>query len=163
MTRIPKLAAIILGASVMSQIAAAAPNPSNDPRIDQQVRAFLTELNKDSTPIWKLPQPKPQDIITGLQNKTPVDMSKVSTVEKTITQDGKTVKIYIMTPETKSAKPGVLFFVHGGVWIVGNFANHQRLLRDLVVDSWTDRRVCRIHSVARQRSFRPSSTSPTLR
>jgi acetyl esterase/lipase len=135
MTRIPKLAAIIIGASVMSQIATAAPNPSTDPRIDPQVRAFLTELNKDNTPIWKLPQPKPQDIIRGLQNKSPVDMSKVSTVEKTITQDGKTVKIYIMTPETKAAKPGVLFFVHGGVWIVGNFANHQRLLRDLVVGS----------------------------
>ncbi len=28
-----------------------------------------------------------------------------------------------------------LFFVHGGVWIVGNFQNHQRLLRDLVVGS----------------------------
>ncbi len=119
----------------MSQIAAAAPNPSTDPRIDPQVRAFLTELNKDSTPIWKLPQPQPQDIITALQNKTPVDMSQVTTVEKTITQDGKTVKIYIMTPEHPANKPGVLYFVHGGVWIVGNFQNHQRLLRDLVVGS----------------------------
>ncbi len=135
MNRIPKLAAIIVGASFMSQIAAAAPNPSTDPRIDPQVRAFLTELNKDSTPIWKLPQPQPQDIITGLQNKTPVDMSQVTTVEKTITQDGKTVKIYIMTPEHPANKPGVLYFVHGGVWIVGNFQNHQRLLRDLVVGS----------------------------
>lgn len=34
-----------------------------------------------------------------------------------------------------SGTPGVLFFVHGGVWIVGNFENHQRLLRDLVVGS----------------------------
>jgi len=32
-------------------------------------------------------------------------------------------------------RPGVLFFIHGGVWIVGNFQNHQRLLRDLVVGS----------------------------
>ena len=31
--------------------------------------------------------------------------------------------------------PGVLLFIHGGVWIVGNFENHQRLLRDLVVGS----------------------------
>lgn len=29
----------------------------------------------------------------------------------------------------------MLLFIHGGVWIVGNFANHQRLLRDLVVQS----------------------------
>lgn len=119
----------------MSQTAIAAPNPSTDPRISPEVRAFLTELNKDSTPVWKLPQPQPQDAITGLQNKTRVDMSQVTTVEKTITQDGKTVKIYIMTPERPANKPGVLYFVHGGVWIVGNFQNHQRLLRDLVVGS----------------------------
>jgi acetyl esterase/lipase len=45
------------------------------------------------------------------------------------------VKIYIMKPEHVTGKPGVLLFIHGGVWIVGNFQNHQRLLRDLVVGS----------------------------
>ena len=38
------------------------------------------------------------------------------------------MKLYIMKPEHVSGKPGVLFFIHGGVWIVGNFQNHQRLL-----------------------------------
>jgi acetyl esterase/lipase len=32
-------------------------------------------------------------------------------------------------------KPGVLLFIHGGVWIVGNFQNHQCLMLDLVVGS----------------------------
>jgi acetyl esterase/lipase len=108
---------------------------ATDPRIDPQVRIFLADLNKDSSPFWQLPQPKPQEILTALQNKTPVDMSGVTTVEKTITQDGHTVKLYIMTPEHAADKPGVLLFIHGGVWIVGNFQNHQRLLRDLVVGS----------------------------
>ncbi len=119
----------------MTHTIAAPQDPSTDPRIDPQVRAFLTELNKDSSPFWELPQPQPQDILTGLQNKIPVDMSGVTTVEKTITQDGQSAKIYIMTPEHVTGKPGVLFFIHGGVWIVGNFENHQRLLRDLVVGS----------------------------
>lgn len=119
----------------MIQPAFAASNPSTDPQIDPQERAFLTELNKDSSPFWELPQPKPQEILTALQNKTPVDMSGVTTVEKTIIQDGRTVKLYIMKPEHITAKPGVLFFVHGGVWIVGSFQNHQRLLRDLVLGS----------------------------
>jgi len=120
----------------MTQLAAAqAPNAATDPRIDPQVRAFLADLNKNSSPFWELPQPKPQEILTGLQNQTPVDMSGVTTVEKTITQDGRNVKLYIMTPQNVKGKPGVLFFVHGGVWIVGNFQNHQRLLRDLVVGS----------------------------
>ncbi|MGO4726899.1 MULTISPECIES: alpha/beta hydrolase [unclassified Inquilinus] len=119
----------------MSQTAAAAPDAATDPRIDPQVRSFLAEINKDSSPFWELPQPKPQEILTALQSQTPVDVSGVTTTERTITQDGRSVKIYVMKPEHVSGKPGVLLFIHGGVWIVGNFANHQRLLRDLVVGS----------------------------
>ena len=132
------LATLTLGGMmVMSQLATAKtlPNAATDPRIDPQVRSFLAELNKDSSPYWELPQPKPQETLTALQNKTPVDMSGVTTVEKTITQDGRTVKLHIMTPQQVKGKPGVLLFIHGGVWIAGNFQNHQRLLRDLVVGS----------------------------
>jgi acetyl esterase/lipase len=121
---------------MMTQAANAAPqDPATDPRIDPAVRSFLAKINEDTSPFWELPQPKPQEILTGLQNATPVDMSGVTTVERTITQDGRSVKIYVMKPERVSGKPGVLLFIHGGVWIVGNFANHQRLLRDLVVGS----------------------------
>lgn len=45
----------------MAQLAVAqAPDAATDTRIDPQVRAFLAELNKDSSPFWELPQPKPQ-------------------------------------------------------------------------------------------------------
>ncbi|WP_409934714.1 alpha/beta hydrolase [Paraburkholderia sp. BCC1884] len=116
-------------------LAAEPVDPATDPNIDPQIRTFLDKLNKDSSPFWELPQPKPQDILTNLQNQTPVDMSGVTTTDRTITEDGRTVKIYIMKPDHVDGTPGVLFFIHGGVWIVGNFANHQRLLRDLVVGS----------------------------
>lgn len=129
------LATFSLGAILMIQTAFAAPDAATDPRIDPQVRSFLAKINKDSSPFWELPQPKPQEILTGLQAQTIVDMSGVTTSERTITQDGRTVKLYIMKPEQMSSNPGVLFFIHGGVWIVGNFQNHQRPLRDLVVGS----------------------------
>jgi acetyl esterase/lipase len=122
----------------MTQIAAKAadiPDASNDPRIDPQVRLFLDKINKDSSPFWELPQPKPQDIITELQSQTPVDMSGVTTTERIITEDGRSVKLHIMKPTHVDGKPGVLLFIHGGVWLVGNFQNHQRLLRDMVVGS----------------------------
>ena len=113
----------------------AATEVNTDTRIDPQIRSFLAKINKDSTPFWELPQPKPQEVLSGLQSQTPVDMSGITTTEKTITQDGRSVKLYIMKPEHVNGKPGVLFFIHGGVWIVGNFENHQRLLRDIVVGS----------------------------
>ncbi len=132
-----KLFTLTLGATIgLAQMTSAqTPNAVTDPRINPQVRVLLGELNKNASPFWELPQPKPQEILTGLQNETPVDMSGVTTVEKTITEEGRTVKLYIMTPMRAAANPGVLLFIHGGVWIVGNFQNHQRLLRDLVVGS----------------------------
>ncbi len=136
MTRFSTLASVIfVGACLAAAPASAQTDPATDPHLDPQVRALLVELNKDPSPFWELPQPKPQDIITNLQDKTPVDMSGVKIVERTITEDGRSVKIYIMTPEKVEGKPGVLLFIHGGVWIVGNFDNHKRLLRDLVVQS----------------------------
>ena len=66
----------------MSQLAVAAPvgapNAATDPRIDPPIRSFLAKINKDSSPFWELPQPKPQEILTGLQSQTPVDMSGVA-------------------------------------------------------------------------------------
>ena len=129
------LATLSLGAMLMTQAAHAASDAATDPRIDPQVRSFLAKINKDPNPFWELPQPKPQEILTDLQRQTAVDMSGVTTTEQTISQDGRSVKLYIMKPAQISGKPGVLLFIHGGVWIVGNFENHQRLLRDLVVGS----------------------------
>jgi len=132
-----KSVALVLGFVILCAWPAASQtlDAINDPRIDPQVRAFLADIDKVSSPFWELPQPQPQDILTALQNQTSVDISGQTTVERTITQNGRTVKLYIMTPQHVAGKPGVLFFIHGGVWIVGNFQNHQRLLRDLVVGS----------------------------
>ena len=127
------LTTFLLGATMMT--ASAAPDVATDPNLDPKVRAFLVQIDKDASPFWELPQPKPQEALTALQDMTPVDMSGVTTIEKTITEDGRTVKLYVMTPEHVTGKPGVLLFIHGGVWIVGNFDNHKRLLRDLVVGS----------------------------
>lgn len=119
----------------MSQHVLATPDAATDPRIDQQVRSFLAKINKDSSPFWQLPQPKPQEILSQIQDQTPVDMSGVTITETMVTQDGIDLKLYIMKPEKVSGTPGVLLFIHGGVWIVGNFDNHKRLLRDLIVQS----------------------------
>lgn len=131
-----KFASLLLGASLLSQAAVAQiADPATDTNLDPRVRAFLAEVNKDPSPFWELPQPKPQQVLTALQNQTPVDMSGVTTTSRTITQDGRIVKIYIMKPDHPARNPGVLLFIHGGVWIIGNFENHRRLLRDLVVGS----------------------------
>lgn len=135
MTKIKSTAAALALTVSGATHAQVAPPVSSDPSLDPQVRSFLEGINKDPSPFWELPQPKPQEVLTDLQNRTPVDMSGVTTVERTIAVDGHQLKLYIMKPDHVANKPGVLLFIHGGVWIVGNFDNHKRLLRDLVVQS----------------------------
>jgi acetyl esterase len=120
----------------MSETAAAQVHDvASDPRINHQVRTFLQELNKDSSPFWELPGPQVRATLTGLQENTPVDLSGITITERTITQDGRRVKVYIVKPEKMKEKPPVFLFLHGGVWIAGNFENHKRFVRDLVVGS----------------------------
>ena len=117
----------------MSQTAISAVDPATDPNIDPKIRAFLVELNKDPSPFWEKPGPEVRATLTGLQSKTPVDMSGVIIASRTISQGDRNVKLYIVKPQKVQGKPPVILFIHGGVWIAGNFENHQRLVRDLVV------------------------------
>src|ERR1700754_1504652 len=109
---------------------------STDPNIDPRIRVFLKQINeqgKGKTPIYKLPGSGPADALTALQDQTPVDMSGVEITTRTITIDGLSVPIHIVRPEAATGiLPGIVFY-HGGVWIVGDFDNHKRLVRDLVV------------------------------
>ncbi|MCA1452602.1 alpha/beta hydrolase [Bradyrhizobium sp. BRP22] len=99
------------------------------------VRAFLKEVNKDPSPFWTLPGPQVRATLTGLQNKYVVDLSGVTITERTIDADGHHLKLYVMKPDKARDTLPVILFIHGGVWIAGDFENHKRLVRDLVVGS----------------------------
>lgn len=110
-------------------------NVADDPDLSPAVRNYLVQLDKNPSPFWTLPQPKPQEVLTELQNQTKVDLSGVTTIEQSLTVDGRTVKLFIVKPDHVDAHPGAILFLHGAVWIAGNFENHKRLVRDLVVES----------------------------
>jgi acetyl esterase/lipase len=110
-------------------------DPAQDPSIDRRTRAFLKELNKDSSPFWELPGEQPRTIVTELQNRTPVDLSGISVDQHELTVDGRSIPLHVVRPEGATGTPPVFMFFHGAVWIAGNFENHKRLVRDLVVGS----------------------------
>ena len=118
-----------------SMVDSATLDPAQDPAIDRRSRAFLEELNKDSSPFWELPGDEPRNIVTALQNQTPVDLSGIEVDQHQITVDGRTITLYVVRPGGATGTVPVFMFFHGAVWIAGNFENHKRLVRDLVVGS----------------------------
>jgi acetyl esterase/lipase len=110
-------------------------DPARDPAIDRRSRGFLRELNRDSSPFWTLPGDEPRRIVTALQDQTPVDLSGIEVEERVIPIGGRSVTLYVVRPEGATAALPAFMFFHGAVWIAGNFENHRRLVRDLVVGS----------------------------
>jgi acetyl esterase len=121
--------------SMTSMVDSSMLDAARDPAIDRRTRGFLKELNKDSSPFWELPGDEPRTIVTALQNQTPVDLSGIEVGEREISVDGRAVTLYVVRPEAVAGTLPVFMFFHGAVWIAGNFENHKRLVRDLVVGS----------------------------
>lgn len=107
-----------------------------DPAIAAQVKKFLVALNTPGGPPMETLTPaEARKVLEGAQTSVKVDLSGVDVVEKTIQQDGLSIKIYIMRPSDHAGTLPAFMFFHGGGWVLGDFPTHQRFVRDLVVHS----------------------------
>jgi len=113
--------------------------PENDPRIFSEVRMFLKQLNSGvGKPMEQLSPAAARQVLIDAQNSVPVDRldySGIEESERTIAQDGETVRIHITKPAGIGLDAPVFIFVHGGGWVLGDYPTHRRLVRDLVVAS----------------------------
>jgi acetyl esterase len=111
-------------------------NYATDPSIEVQTKAFLEELNSgDGKPMETMTPEDARQVLVGAQKSVSVDLSGIDVMEKTITQDGLTVKLYVVRPAGVDEELPAFMFFHGGGWVLGDFPTHQRLVRDLVVHS----------------------------
>jgi acetyl esterase len=113
-----------------------APPFATDQHIDPQVIEFLKALNTGGPGLETLPVPDARQVLVSAQASVKVDLSGVETTQRTIEQDGYTVPLHIVRPTgTAGTVLPVFIFIHGGGWVLGDFPTHQRMVRDLVVES----------------------------
>ena len=73
--------------------------------------------------------------LVDLRKAFTVDYSGIEESEKEVSADGFTLKLNVVRKSgVKGELPGFIF-VHGGGWVLGDYATHRRLVRDLVVES----------------------------
>ncbi|MDT3405319.1 alpha/beta hydrolase [Mucilaginibacter terrae] len=109
---------------------------NTDQNIEKQTRAFLKILNSSGGKPLETYSPKDaRAVLSGLQASVKVDLSGIAITEKKIQQDGMTISLHIVKPAGVKKVLPVFMYFHGGGWILGDFPTHQRLVRDLVVNS----------------------------
>ncbi|MDH2434072.1 alpha/beta hydrolase [Pokkaliibacter sp. MBI-7] len=109
---------------------------ADKPAVEHQTQAFLNALAKGGgKPIEQLTPIEARAVLTGAQKSVAVDMSGITTEEKSIEVNGKSVGLTIVRPEGVAGTLPVFMFFHGGGWVLGDYPTHARLIRDLVVNS----------------------------
>ncbi len=111
------------------------PDYSVDPHLSPAVKAFLRPLNAGGPAVESLSAQDARNVLMNLQASVKVNLSGIDECEKSITQDGYTVKLTIVRPQGNKRKLPVFIFTHGGGWVLGDYPTHKRLVRDLVVSS----------------------------
>jgi len=112
------------------------PNQMINASVVTGIRQFLEALNSSGAkPIEQLSPQDARQVLTDAQNSVHVDLSGIETSEKVIDVEGRELKLYIVKPAGVATKLPVFMFFHGGGWVLGDYPTHERLVRDLVVES----------------------------
>lgn len=111
-------------------------NYENDPKLSRQVREFLKQLNSSGTPpLETLSAVDARKVLSDAQASVPVDLRGIQVVKKQINSEGYAVDLHIVRPEGVEDILPVFMFIHGGGWVLGDFPTHQKMIRELVINS----------------------------
>jgi acetyl esterase len=120
-----------IAASALTLFAASA-FAASLPGVEPQTAQFLKAI-EGGAPLESLSPADARQVLVGAQKGAQLPAADVS--DKVIDVDGEKIKLHIVRPAgAKGTLPAFMFF-HGGGWVLGDFPTHERLVRDLVVNS----------------------------
>jgi acetyl esterase/lipase len=104
--------------------------------VERDIQKFLESLAAaDGKPMEEMTPTEARAVLTGVQSSVSVDLPRADVSRRTITADGHTVALVIVRPAGAAAMGPAFMFFHGGGWVIGDFATHERFVRDLVAES----------------------------
>ena len=104
------------------------------PGVERQTASFLKAI-EGGKPMETMTPQEARAVLAGAQAGAESKLAPAEVSERTVDLDGKPVKLTIVRPaDVKGVLPAFMFF-HGGGWVLGDYATHEPLVRDLVAGS----------------------------
>lgn len=102
------------------------------PQLNEKVQSFVDKLDEsESKPLYELTPQEARQVLLDVQNmdvEVP-DVRKQATKVKL--KDGREMQVIIMKPADIDDDLPVIFYIHGGGWVMGDNVSHDRLIREL--------------------------------
>lgn len=113
--------------------AALAVSPASASPLENNTQAFIDSL-AGGQPIYTLPPVQARDVLSGAQKSVPVKLAPATFEDRTLEvgPSGKT-DIRVYRPANAKGPLPVVVYTHGGGWVLGDKATHERLVRELTV------------------------------
>ncbi|SFF51355.1 Acetyl esterase/lipase [Duganella sp. CF458] len=121
----------VIAASALTFLAGSA-FAASLPGVEPQTAQFLKAI-EGGAPLESLSPADARQVLVGAQKGAKLPAADVSA--KVIDVDGEKIKLHIVRPAGAKGTLPVFMFFHGGGWVLGDFPTHERLVRDLVVNS----------------------------
>lgn len=107
---------------------------SQTPNLTEKTQSFVDSL-AGGKPLYELSPEEARQVLLNLQNSPAVKpVVEIRDVEINVGSERK-LKIRLVRPEDMMDDLPVVFYVHGGGWVMGNEDTHDRLIRELAVRS----------------------------
>lgn len=104
------------------------------PYLEKSVARFVNNLNNNtSKPIYELSPQQAREVLLSVQ--TPLLQNPHPQIKELDIplSSGRTMKTQIIYPSQFSHNLPVIFYIHGGGWVMGNEITHQHLIYDLAL------------------------------
>lgn len=106
----------------------------NKPLLQRKIQNFINLVEENTTtPLYELTPLQAREVLRNAQKvKTLAPEVKIEEIE--IPVDAKHhIMAKIVRPAIKVGELPVIFYIHGGGWVMGDFDTHQRLVSELAV------------------------------
>ncbi len=102
------------------------------PLLVGEVKKFVDELAvKGGKPLYELSPEEARNVLINVQN-APTDKTGVSIKDIRIpAYDDEEITVRFVCPEETSENLPIIYYVHGGGWVMGNLETHERLMVEL--------------------------------
>jgi acetyl esterase/lipase len=107
---------------------------ANASGVERNTAKFLRSL-EGNKPLERMTPREARAVLVGAQASAKVSLPPAVVSERTVTLEGKPVRLVIVRPVGVKGKIPAFMFFHGGGWVLGDYPTHERLVRDLVAGS----------------------------
>lgn len=102
----------------------------------RSVDDFLTVLSKnDGKPLYELTPQEARQVLLQVQGKAADETDTVSEETSVALENGRSMRVLIIRPSGLSDALPVIFYIHGGGWVMGDDVTHARLVRNLAAQT----------------------------